>query len=69
MNLLGRGSGSWMGANPRMQMENMGTGFLSQIMIMQNYLKSLSSKWFLDTSDEEQSLALAPVICRGYDLN
>lgn len=53
-----------MGPNPRMQMENMGTGFLLQIMIMQNYLKNLSSKWFLDTNDEEQSLALAPVICK-----
>lgn len=58
-----------MGANPRMQMENIDAGFLSQIMIMQNYLKNLSSKWFLDINDEEQSLALAPVICRGYDLN
>lgn len=47
----------------------MGEGFLSEIMLMQNYLKNLSSKWFLDTNDEEQSLALASVICRGYDLN
>lgn len=66
MNLLGR---EMDGSHPKDANGKYGYRFSSTDNDYAKLSKNLSSKWFLDINEEEQSLALAPVIHREYDLN